>query len=246
LSKNAHQILDDWLPSRDEYLSIILSNESPRSSVCESCHSEDGLYRCQHCFGHPHLCRACIILLHHSSPFHHIQKWNGHFFEPTNLMALGFLISLGHNGQACPHGHHHAKETVICVVHTSGIVHHRFQICQCQNSRPLHLQLLDMQLFPATMNRPETVFTFSVLKHFHIEFIECKISASGFFSLLRRLTNSRFPHQVPVSYDISQMCNHVTSCARIDIVNLCVSPVNGMTSSSENDLVLAMMRTHLP
>ena len=197
--QNGHQILDDWLPHRDQYLSTILSNNSRRSSICESCHASEALYQCQHCFASPQLCSGCILVAHRSAPFHHIQKWNGHFFQPVTLMALGYFISLGHHGQSCPHGSIAPRETVLCVVDTNGVTHHRFKICQCMDAKPFHLQLLDMQLFPATMNRPETVFTFSVLDRFHIESLECKISANNFYNQLRRLTNSRFPHHVPVS-----------------------------------------------
>jgi hypothetical protein len=113
-------------------------------------------------------------------------------------MSLGFVISLGHNGQSCPQTNPAQKQIVLCVIDTSGITHHRFQICGCPAAKPLQIQLLQMQLFPATISRPETVFTFSVLDRFHIEALECKISASNFFNQLRRLTNSMFPHLVPV------------------------------------------------
>ena len=48
----------------------------------------------------------------------HIQKWNGHFFWPVTLTALGYFISLGHHGQSCPHGSIAPRETVLCVVDT--------------------------------------------------------------------------------------------------------------------------------
>jgi hypothetical protein len=190
--------LEDWLPYRTEYLSTILSNERRRSLICESCHAKEALYQCRHCLGSPQLCYGCITLSHRCAPFHQIEKWTGHFFQPISLMTLGFTIFLGHNGQSCPQSDPHPKTAVFCVVDSIGITHHRFHICQCCDAKPLYVQLLEMQLFPATITRPETVFTFSVLDRFHIESLECKVSASNFFNQLRRLTNSIFPHKVPV------------------------------------------------
>jgi hypothetical protein len=40
---------------------------------------------------------------HHTShPFHHLQKWNGEFFEVDDLDNLGVEICLGHRGKICP------------------------------------------------------------------------------------------------------------------------------------------------
>jgi hypothetical protein len=84
------------------------------------------------------------------------------------------------------------------VVDTLGITHHRFQACRCPHARPLHVQLLQMDLFPSTIDRPQTVFTFSVLDRYHIESLEGKIAASNFYSQLRRLTDRCFPQSLPV------------------------------------------------
>ncbi|KIK73109.1 hypothetical protein PAXRUDRAFT_94457, partial [Paxillus rubicundulus Ve08.2h10] len=51
-----------------------------------------------------------------------------------------------------------------------------------------HLQLLQAQLFPASISRPENAFTFDVLDHYHIDNLECKTTATFFFSKLLRLT----------------------------------------------------------
>jgi CxC2 like cysteine cluster associated with KDZ transposases len=71
--------------------------------------------------------------------------------------------------------------------------------CCCQGSEPSYAQLLRLRLYPASIERPETAFTFSLLDYFHIDALECKTSASNFYNKLRRLTNSIFPHNVPVS-----------------------------------------------
>jgi hypothetical protein len=84
------------------------------------------------------------------------------------------------------------------VVDSSGVFHHTIRSCSCQSARSFHAQLLDMRLYPATMSRPETLFTFSVLDYFHIDSLECKTSALNFYNKLRRITNSHFPNDVPV------------------------------------------------
>jgi len=81
-----------------------------------------------------------------------------------------------------------------------GVFQHRLRWCQCQQAEPAYAQLLRLGLYPASIERPETAFTFSLLDYFHIDAVECKTSANNFFNKLRRLTNSLFPHDVPVSH----------------------------------------------
>jgi hypothetical protein len=183
-------------------LSVLLENEGARSSKCNLCNVKPAVYRCTHCFAHPQLCKSCIISSHMHSPFHLIEKWNGEFFQSTTLQELGFVLHLGHAGQACPEntGVNHPKALEFCVVDTLGITQHTIQPCVCQNAPLLHVQLLQMDLFPSTMERPQTVFTFSVLERYQIESLEGKTSAYTFYSQLRRLTNNCFPHLLPVCF----------------------------------------------
>jgi hypothetical protein len=84
----------------------------------------------------------------------------------------------------------------------------------------MYAQLLRLGLYPSSVERPETAFTFSLLDYFHIDAVECKTSAHNFYNKLRRLTDSVFPYKVPVSavsiYTISYLD---LICFRIDIVN---------------------------
>jgi hypothetical protein len=52
--------------------------------------------------------------------------------------------------------------------------------------------------FPASFNRPKTVFTFTVLDDFLLDNLECGTSAMNYYSKLQRMTSSMFPHLVPV------------------------------------------------
>lgn len=197
--QTGNDLLDEWLPHRDEYLSILLENEGPRSPNCHLCHLGEATYRCIYCFANPQLCQGCIISTHTNCPFHLIERWNGDFFQPATLMDIGFTLHLGHAGLPCPTPQdEQVPDIIMCVVDTLGITHHRIQPCCCKHPRPLHIQLLQMKLFPSTINRPQTVFTFSVLDRYHIESLEGKTSASNFYSQLRRITNNRFPHLLPV------------------------------------------------
>jgi hypothetical protein len=197
--QTANDILNDWIPHRNEYLTVLLQNEGVRSSKCNNCHLGKPTYRCAHCFAHPQLCQTCILAAHTHSPFHFIERWTGQFFQPIKLMDIGFILHLGHGGQPCPANEKiQCPDLVICVVDTLGITHHRFQACHCPDSRPLHIQLLQMDLFPSTMDRPQTVFTFSVLDRFHIESLEGKVAASNFYNQLRRFTDPCFPQILPV------------------------------------------------
>lgn len=200
--------LSSWLELRDQYLAILLQDEALSSKHCHMCKGDDHLYRCKDCFGSPVCCKACLLHTHISAPFHRIQHWNGEFFQSTKLMDLGYLLHLGHGGQACPHSNS-ASETVICVVDITGVFHHKLRWCCCQDADPSYAQLLRLGLYPASIERPQTAFTFSLLDYFHIDALECKTSASNFYNKLRRFTNSLFPHHVPVSFAILLSCDQI-------------------------------------
>lgn len=140
----------------------------------------------------------------------------------------GFILHLGHSQGPCPEaraesGSQNAKasaatagQTVgeevllgawrtdgkksLIIVDISGV--HQLQVgwCQCQGAPGADIQLLRNRLFPASVSNPSTAFTFGVLSYFHIDSVECKTSASSFFSKLRRLTNSSNPDSVPVGF----------------------------------------------
>ncbi|KAI6008512.1 hypothetical protein EDC04DRAFT_2610915 [Pisolithus marmoratus] len=51
------------------------------------------------------------------------------------------------------------------------------------------------RLFPASISKPKTAFTFTVLDHFLIDALECKTSAMSFYQKLKRFTNNAFPER---------------------------------------------------
>ena len=90
----------------------------------------------------------------------------------------------------------------LVIIDTSGVHQLHIAWCQCETAAEPHIQLLRIRFFPASIKRPSTAFTFSLLDYFHIDSVECKTSALSFFSKLRRLTNGSSPHSVPVCFRI--------------------------------------------
>ncbi|EIW75466.1 hypothetical protein CONPUDRAFT_65969, partial [Coniophora puteana RWD-64-598 SS2] len=90
------------------------------------------------------------------------------------------------------------KESRITVVDVTSIYEFTVVWCECQPDYPFHRQLLDMRLYPASYNVPQTVFTFDVLEDFTLSNLENKVPANAYFSRLVHATNSAFPALVPV------------------------------------------------
>ncbi|KAI0737565.1 hypothetical protein C8Q80DRAFT_1276321 [Daedaleopsis nitida] len=89
----------------------------------------------------------------------------------------------------------------IVVVDTSGVHELPFTFCNCSLSPPRDdLQLLELGYYPASKNRPRTVFTTRVLDDFLLTNQECHASARNYYNKLRRITNNALPHMVPDRY----------------------------------------------
>jgi hypothetical protein len=93
----------------------------------------------------------------------------------------------------------HLEPGVVVVVDRAGVFKHRVHWCSCVNAPARHIQLLQMGLYPGSISRPRTAFTFSLLNYFYMDAMECRTAASNFFNKLRRLTNDAFPSLVFVS-----------------------------------------------
>lgn len=177
---------------------ILGSNHSPLTGTPCACGSGDNqLYCCEECFHFPTLCRRCIVTTHIQHPFHHIQLWTGTHFSRISLSAAGFSLALGHNGHPCPN-RISGPGRMTTIVHTNGVHQLRVLYCHCGLGCSDGLQLVKAHLFPATMEKPETTFTFAVLKNLHIHGLTSKKSTYDYFNALQRLTNNTFPQTVPV------------------------------------------------
>ncbi|KAG1793247.1 uncharacterized protein HD556DRAFT_1432294 [Suillus plorans] len=86
------------------------------------------------------------------------------------------------------------------VVDTSGIHVMSIRFCQCSDALTADKQLFEMGLFPASFTRPKTAFTFALLDDFIRDNLECGTSGMNYYSKLRQITSSMFPHLVPDRY----------------------------------------------
>ncbi|KAG1854643.1 hypothetical protein F4604DRAFT_1883325 [Suillus subluteus] len=193
----------------------LLDREAPpedrRCIVCK----QDGVYKCQDCLGEPLYCTGCCRSQHHHNPFHWISQWNGQFFEQSCLAQAGLVIHLGHDGKQCPaladrwdlfEGDEHEdqlkpedlpfvrRKTTMVIIDKSGV--HRLEIrcCDCPNA------CFDMDFSLHHSTGRKTAFTFRVLDDFLLDNLECGTSAMNYYSKLRRMTSSMFPHLVPDRY----------------------------------------------
>ncbi|KAI5985673.1 hypothetical protein EDC04DRAFT_2501820, partial [Pisolithus marmoratus] len=97
------------------------------------------------------------------------------------------------------------------IVHTEGIFSHEVSVCNHPGYHPndWHLDLLRQRLFPASISKPKTAFTFTVLDRFLIDALECKTSAMSFYQKLKRFTNNAFPERVPDRYRELMRVSHL-------------------------------------
>lgn len=195
---------DSNTKARENLLPLLFSLEAPakgRSKKCCSCDAKTILYRCRTCFGGRMRCETCTVSHHVETPFHHVERWTGSFFERTTLGILGLKLYCGHQGAPCPsasEGH----VSLVTIVDAGGIHELPVYECRCPLSVPhpsLAEQLTLMRIFPATDSRPENAATFQALEDFDKHNLCGKESILDYSEVVRRKTNSVAPHRVRVS-----------------------------------------------
>ncbi|KAH9830168.1 uncharacterized protein C8Q71DRAFT_717179, partial [Rhodofomes roseus] len=185
------KVLEQWKPRFPSILEDILAAEVPPNvgALC-SCGKAVADVRCRDCLREALQCSHCLVDSHRFSPFHWIDRWNGRCFEKQDLGEVGFVFYLGHDGLACPCLRPADAPVVYTVTHSNGI--HRVPIheCRCPCALDSVSQLLRVSLFPATLERPETAFTFDVLRQWDLHFLTSKKGTYDFYEALRRLTDN--------------------------------------------------------
>ncbi|KAF9502956.1 hypothetical protein BS47DRAFT_1266499, partial [Hydnum rufescens UP504] len=157
-----------------EFLDALLQYDGCGNSLlvngCPSCQLPglSGMYRCIECFNHQILCKDCCVLQHEHLPLHHINVWNGDFFECTTLATMGLKIYLGHTD--CLMRKSPASFTII---HTNGIHHVDVVFCGC-----------------ATIHQPQMCATFVIFNHFHLQMLQSKLLANHFIAAIERETDN--------------------------------------------------------
>ena len=80
--------------------------------------------------------------------------------------------------------HPPSSSDYLTIVDISGIHFLTIQYCCCLGANDHYLQLLSSRLFPATIRKPWTIFTFRVLDNFIRDNLECGTSGMNYCSKL--------------------------------------------------------------
>ena len=117
------------------------------------------------------------------------QKWNGDYFTKDSLQNIGLRYQLGHSSGRCPCPEPGPKNFV--VFDNSGPHWISIDYCRC-SADPLSnwVQLLREKWFPATLTRPQTVFSFDCLATFHELTLQGKTSLYDYYHTLLRLSDN--------------------------------------------------------
>ncbi|KAL0061228.1 hypothetical protein AAF712_011987 [Marasmius tenuissimus] len=151
--------------------------------------------RCTDCFFSRPTCTECFLRSHTSLPLHWAEEWNGRFFERKDASAIGLIIHLGHNGEPC-HLAGHSSPRTMTIAGSNGIHTAKVTFCDCPGSGTRFEQLIRAHLFPATVDKSETAFTFDLLRDFHLHTLASKKTAYDYLYGLRMKTDNAFPEDV--------------------------------------------------
>ncbi len=129
------------------------------------------------------------------------QKWNGTFFEPSLLKAIGAFVQLGHPaGTRCPLPV--TTTNSFTVIHTNGIHSISLYFCGCTAATPNYIQLLRSSWYPSTPREPRTALSFSLLRLFHNLNCLGKLPAWDLWKALETMTEHRTSNPAPQRYKV--------------------------------------------
>jgi len=110
---------------------------------------------------------------------------------------------MGHEGGPCPYPDHAIKD--FTVVDISGIYTITLRFCACVGAPHARDQLLAASWFPASLDRPQTAFTFDVLDTFQLLNLQGKISAFDFYYSLDHKTDNTGVCGVQVRISVTEI-----------------------------------------
>ena len=159
---------------------------------CQGCSSETAIACCHKCMDSPTLCQACVVVHHVHHPFHWIQMWNGKYFVPTDLIDLGYVRWLGHQGAPCAERvKRNSSPLKFIIVYTNRVHQCAIQSCACVGC-PVQLdQALNTHLFPGTINLLNTLFTHEVLQDTHIDVLTSKKSPHDYMHKINKKSRGK-------------------------------------------------------
>ncbi|KAJ6613075.1 hypothetical protein B0H10DRAFT_2049902, partial [Mycena sp. CBHHK59/15] len=147
-------------------------------------------FRCLDCLHSCLYCKNCVVKIHHRIPLHHIEEWDGKFFQRRTLKSLGVRIQLGHTlGEPCSNPATASGDDFV-IVNSHTIDEVGLDYCNCSRAKARPIQLLRMRLYPATGTNPRSAATFAALERFDLMTLESKCSAYEFYNSLARETNN--------------------------------------------------------
>ncbi|KAI9061263.1 hypothetical protein FKP32DRAFT_1576322 [Trametes sanguinea] len=189
-----------WIPKRDLYLDELNRREgrgSFNNSKCLRCPDQlaakNASFRCTTCAPGPLRCATCIVEDHTDNPYHRIQEWTGRSFECSSLKALGLTVQLGHRHDGRPCSNPVRTRNDFTVIALNGCHEVSLAFCGCDKASAAGdsvQQLLRFDLYPATDCEPNTVFTFGLIEHYHIQSLQGKISMYDYYTSLERMTDN--------------------------------------------------------
>ncbi|TDL14508.1 hypothetical protein BD410DRAFT_733990, partial [Rickenella mellea] len=200
--------LMEWSRLRDVFIDEIIRLDGlgfqSLPMVCALCPKE-GLYRCLDCFDSHVVCDGCMCASHKHHPLHRIEFWTGDFWKKSSLHALGLIVPLGHMGDVCKY----STKTDLTVIDTTGIHTVSVNFCECPfASVPHRTQLLRVRWWPATIDRPHTVATFTALDTFLQLSLQSKINMYDFYWSLVHLTDNTGTQKLKERYKEWLRCVH--------------------------------------
>lgn len=161
-------------------------------------------YRCFDCHLPPVLCKTCMIRSHAHNPFHFVEEWDTkrQFWRRQPLSGLGVVLELGHEGSRCVYAMGEGRPMRIVSEH--GIHNMRVRFCGCPEPTtaavtPEATQLLQHGFWPASWEKPMTVFTINLMKTFTLLGNQANVNAYDFYEVLRRKTDGIAPQETDVS-----------------------------------------------
>lgn len=232
-------MMDIFKPHLEELQSTILNSEydSTVSSQC-SCGKNKHLFHCEDCFSSSSLCQGCIVTTHQTHPFHNIQAWQDNHFMWTSLHELSATLQLGHSGFPCPNRQSGLQGHLTTIVHINRIYQICVEYCFCGWPVAEPHQLVHVHLFPATIAKPATAFTFILLNDYHAHSLSSKKSAYDYFDTLQKVTNAAFLQDVLVCFQDATFhilkISFLESICGIQLCHSCVVPSSPDWASTPN------------
>ncbi|EJD33817.1 hypothetical protein AURDEDRAFT_76673, partial [Auricularia subglabra TFB-10046 SS5] len=157
--------------------------------------------RCSECF-HPALCcELCIVEMHKNNPFHRVQRWNDSFFERLTLRDAGLVFYLGHCGERCPAAPADVLPTKMTISDLKGFQAVDVFFCRCPSAASELSQLVCARLFPATLARPRSAFTWTLMDDLRLDMAQSKKPIYDYFTKLVRLSRNAEVNADKVGYE---------------------------------------------